>query len=75
MALHDVRQVFVVQDRETGSFVDINMTFVTSFRHAARVESRQLACESMNFALFDGGISCPEGYDVHCFYELRGEHE
>lgn len=70
MALLDVRQVFVVQDRASGAFVDINMGFVTSLRHAARAESREGANESMQFALYDDQISCPEGYEVHCFFEL-----
>lgn len=71
MALLDVRKVFVVQDRASGAFVDINMTFVFSLRHAARVESRELANESMQFALYDDQIYCPEGYEVHAFYELN----
>lgn len=70
MALLDVRQVFVVQDRASGAFVDINMTFVTSLKSAARAESRELANESMQFALYDDQIECPEGYEVHSFYEL-----
>lgn len=69
MALLDVRQVFVVQDRASGAFVDINMGFVQSLRHAARAESRETANESMQFALYDDQIQCPEGYEIHTFYE------
>lgn len=71
MALLDVRQVFVVQDRATGAFVDINMTLVQSLRHAARAESREIAHESMNSALYEDEIHCPDGYEVHSFYELN----
>lgn len=69
MALLDVRPVFVVQDRESGAFVDINMGFVSSLRHAARADSKAVAHESMNCAILDGLLSCPEGYEVHMFYE------
>lgn len=69
MALHDVQMVFVVQDRETGLFVDINMGFVQSLRHAARAESREIASESMQCALFDDLLSCPGGYEIHQFFE------
>lgn len=71
MPLLDVRQVFVVQDRASGLFVDINMSFVQSLRHAARADSRQIANESMQFALYDDKLHCPEGYEVHAFYELN----
>lgn len=70
MPLLDVRPVYVVQDKESGAFVDINMTFVTSLRHAARADSVETARETMNFALYDGQITCPEGYELHCLYEL-----
>lgn len=69
MPLLDVVESYVVQDRASGSFVDINMTFVTSLRHAARCESRQLANESMQFALYDGDIACPDGYEIHRLFE------
>lgn len=39
MSLLDVRKVFVVQDRASGSFVDLDMGFVMSLKHAARAES------------------------------------
>lgn len=71
MALLDVRQVFVVQDRASGAFVDINMGFVQSLRHAARAESREIANQSMHFALYDDLIQCPDGFEVHAFYELN----
>lgn len=69
MALHDVQTVFVVQDRETGLFVDENMGLVMSLRHAARAESREIANESMQCALYDDLLSCPGGYEIHQFYE------
>ncbi|WP_295003800.1 hypothetical protein [uncultured Dechloromonas sp.] len=69
MALLDVVPVFVVQDRESGAFIDINMTFVSSLRHAARSANRTVAHESMNCAILDGLLSCPDGYEVHMFYE------
>lgn len=69
MALHDVQLVYVVQDRETGCFVDINMSFVTSLRHAARAETREIANESMQCALYDDLLSCPGGYEIHQFFE------
>lgn len=69
MALHDARPVFVVQDRETGCFVDINMGFVTSLRHAARAETREIANESMQCALYEDQLSCPGGYEIHSFFE------
>jgi hypothetical protein len=69
MALIDVRQVFVVQDRATGAFVDINMGFVQSLRHAARAESREIASESMHCALYEDQLQCPEGFEVHAFFE------
>lgn len=69
--LLDVRPVWVVQDRATGSFIDINMSFVTSLRHAARADSREIANESMQGAIYDDEISCPEGYEIHQFYELN----
>lgn len=75
MPLLDVRRVYVVQDRETGSFVDINMGFVRSFRNAARAESAELARESMNFAMYDNQIECLSGYDVHAILEPVNEHE
>lgn len=65
MALHDVRRVFVVQDRATGCFVDINMTFVTSLRGAAHVDSAALARETMNGALYEDLLECPDGYEIH----------
>lgn len=73
MALHDVQTVFVVQDRETGLFVDINMGFVTSLRHAARAESREIANESMQCALYDDLLACPGGYEIHSFYEDKDQ--
>lgn len=69
MALLDVVPVFVVQDRESGAFVDINMSFVISLRHAARCASKSSVHESMNCAILDGLISFPGGYEVHTFYE------
>lgn len=69
MALLDVRPVFVAQDRESGAFIDINMTFVTSLRHAARADTRAIVHESMNCAILDGQLNCPDGYEVHMFYE------
>lgn len=69
--LLDVRPVYVVQDRASGSFVDINMSFVTSLRHAARADTREIANESMQGAIYDDEISCPEGYEIHVFYELN----
>ena len=71
MALVDVREYFVVQDRLTGAFVDENMTFCTSLRFAARVENRQTIFESMCCAIEDGLIECPEGYEVHSIFEPR----
>lgn len=73
MALLDVRQVFVVQDRASGGFVDINMTLVTSLKYAARAESREIANESMQFALYDDQLECPDGYEIHSFYESEDE--
>lgn len=69
--LTDVRQVWVVQDRASGAFVDINMGFCCSLRHAARAESLDVAHESMDSALYEGLIECPEGYEVHVLYELN----
>ncbi|WP_153132870.1 hypothetical protein [Dechloromonas hortensis] len=73
MSLLDVRQVFVVQDRATGAFVDLDMGFVTSLKHAARAASVESVRESMHFALHDGGIECPLGYDIHSFFEASDE--
>lgn len=70
MALLDVRQVYVVQDRDSGAFVDINMTFVNSLRHAARVDSLELARETIRNAIYDGVLEFPDGFDVVGFYEL-----
>lgn len=75
MSLLDVRKVYVVQDRETGAFVDINMGFVTSLKHAVRADSYDVVRESMNGALFEGRIECPSGYDVHALYEPSNEWE
>lgn len=66
--LLDVRPVFVVQDRATGAFVDINMTLVNSLRHAAKADTEASARETMHFALYDDLISCPDGYDIYRFY-------
>ena len=74
MALVDVRKVYVVQDRESGAFVDLDMGFVSSLRHAARAESEDIVRESMDFALYDGQLSCPSGYEVHSFYERESDH-
>lgn len=74
MPLIDVRRVFVVQDRETGSFVDLDMGFVNSLRHAARAESEEIVRESMNCALFEGQLTCPSGYEIHTFFEIEGDH-
>lgn len=70
MALHDVRLVYVAQDRETGCFYDINVLPVSSLRHAARADSREIVRSSMNCALEEGQIECPQGYEIHSFYEL-----
>jgi len=75
MSLLDVRRVYVVQDRATGSFVDINMSFVFSLKHAARAESLDVVRESMNCALYDGTLDCPMGYDVHTFFVPANEWE
>lgn len=75
MSLLDVRRVYVVQDRATGSFVDINMGFVFSLKNAARAESLDVVRESMNCALYDGTLDCPMGYDVHSFFEASNEWE
>ncbi len=69
MALHDVRKVYVVQDRATGAFVDENMTFVSMLRHAVRVEDPSTIWESMQCAIYDGHIDCPDGYEVIPFFE------
>lgn len=71
MALHDVRKVYVVQDRATGSFVDENMTFVMMLRHAVRVENSSTIRESMHSAIYDGLIYCPDGYDVIPLFEAN----
>ncbi len=73
MALIDARKVYVVQDRETGAFVDLDMGFVTSLRHAARAESEAIVRESMNCALYEGQLCCPSGYEIHSFFEV--DHE
>lgn len=71
MTLRDVREVFVAQDRLNGSFFDINMTEVTSLKHAARADSESIVRETMQHAILEGLIECPDGYDVHSFFELR----
>lgn len=71
MALLDVRRVYVVQDRASGAFVDINMLFTQSLKNAARAESERAVRETMHFALYDGMLECPEGYDIISFYELN----
>lgn len=70
MPLLNVRRVYVVQDRESGAFVDCNMTLVRSLRYAARVESEQLVRESMAFSLHDGQLICPDGFDIVQLYEI-----
>ena len=70
MAMADVREVYVVQDRATGAFVDENMTFVTSLKWAARGESLLAVHESMNCALLDGQLQCEDGYEVHRLLEF-----
>lgn len=62
-------RVFVVQDRQTGNFFDLNMLPVKSLRHAARAESLQVAHESMATAIIDGLIETPDGYEIHSFFE------
>ena len=71
MPLLDVRQVFIVQDRDSGAFVDETMGFCTSFKNAVRIDSKQIAHEHMNNAIYDGQIECPDGYEVHAIYEER----
>lgn len=66
--LIDVRLVHVVQDRESGAFVDVNMTFVNSLRAAAQVDTAELARETMRNALYDGVLECPGGFDVISLY-------
>lgn len=68
--LLDVRPVYVVQDRASGAFVDINMLFCKSFRYAARADSESVARQTMHGAIYDGYVECPEGFDVIKIYEL-----
>lgn len=70
MALLDVREVYVVQDRATGAFVDENMGFVQSLKWAVRAESIQSVHESMGCAILDSYLDCQDGYEVHMIYEL-----
>lgn len=64
MPLMDVRRVYVVQDRDSGSFVDVNMTWVTSLRAAVRVDDKDRCYECMRNSIEDGIIECRDGYDV-----------
>ena len=63
-------EVFVVQDRVTGDFFDINMSPVKSLRHAARADSVYICNESMANAVLSGDLDLEDGYDVHSFYEV-----
>lgn len=45
------------------------MTFVHSLRGACRIDSAAIARETMNGALYEDLLECPDGYDVISFYE------
>ena len=68
MALLDVRPVYVVQCRDTGAFVDINMQFVMMLKNAAQIDSSQIAKEHIRDAIYDGVLDFPEGFDVFEMY-------
>jgi hypothetical protein len=71
MLARDVVEVFIAQDRVTGNFFDLNMSPVTSLRHAARADSVEIVHESMADAILSGGLDCEDGYEVHSFLEYR----
>lgn len=71
MPLLDVRPVYVVQDRATGCFVDINMTFCKMLKHAARADSETIARETMHSAIYEGLCDCPDGFELVRIYELN----
>jgi hypothetical protein len=68
MPLLDVRAVYVVQDRDSGAFVDINMSFCQMLRNAAQIDSLQIARQHIRDAICDGILEFPEGYDIFEYY-------
>ena len=71
MALLDVRPVYVVQDRDTGAFVDINMQFCTRLKNAAFIDSREMAVQHTRDAVCDGLLEFTDGFEVVEFYVLK----
>lgn len=70
MPMRDVIEGFIAQDRATGVFYDVNVLPVRSLRYAARADSIEVVHETMGFAILEGRVECPDGYEVHSIYEL-----
>lgn len=68
MSLVDVRKVYVVQDRDSGAFVDINMGFCNLLKNAAFIDSRDIAIQHIRDAIYDGLIEFPMGYEIFELY-------
>lgn len=70
MAPGGVLEGYVAQDRRTGVFYDVNVLPVRSLRHAARADSLQTVHDTMSFAILEGRVECPDGYEVHRLFDI-----
>ena len=60
---HDLRQVWVIQDKSTGMFLHLDLYLTRSLKHAGRAPDPICARETAEMNL-EGGA-----FEIHTFYE------
>lgn len=62
----NVRQVWVVQSKSTGRFLNLDLHLVRSLKAAGRAPDLDCAIET-------GELNLPGDYEITSFYELEGD--
>ena len=62
--LLDVRRVWVVQQKSSGRFLNLDLCLVRSLKHAGRAPDLECAHET-------GRLNLDSDYEVHTFLELN----
>ena len=58
----DVRRVWVVQQKSTGLFLNLDLCLVRSLKHAGRAPDVECAHET-------GRLNLERDYEIHTFFE------
>lgn len=60
--LKDVRRVWVIQQKSSGLFLNLDLCLVRSLRQAGRAPDVECAHET-------GRMNLDRDYEIHCFFE------